>query len=388
MSINILQTPASASLAQSPIVFTVEETNTGSFASSSFQYVGELTYWTGSNEDSGSNSDFTFVKFPNQSFSGIFDVSRVMNSLFQEDLEILPSQIYKIKMKFYHQFLSSSLNVTSSVVETGIYKVIDGYSLFGEDITGSLSDKSSFWPIMTDGPSVQTTFEGNKGRMGLWSTSGAGDVPTKVVYSGSNGQIEELSVSSSENTTGSITQFPIGTAETDFPVSSSVEWYDVLPYSGSTPLASNLRFNIECEKKYPNVRVKWKNRYGQFDYFNFSLASQESFSTDVQTYERQVGTWQGKTLDYRKSSSNIKNYIADTEQTITVNTDYISEDYNDIFKQLLLSEEIYWLYDEGNDLVRPLTIDTDTLTFRSGVRDKLIQYEFDFIYGQTYKLIL
>jgi hypothetical protein len=53
-----------------------------------------------------------------------------------------------------------------------------------------------------------------------------------------------------------------------------------------------------------------------------------------------------------------------------------------------VSDEIYWVYDEANNYVRPLTIATSNLTFKTGVVDHLIQYEFEFAFGQGYKLII
>jgi hypothetical protein len=73
---------------------------------------------------------------------------------------------------------------------------------------------------------------------------------------------------------------------------------------------------------------------------------------------------------------------------ISVNSFWIPEAYNEILKQLLVSDEIYWVYDEPQDLVRPLTISTSNILFKTGVVDKLIQYEFEFNFGQPYKLIM
>jgi uncharacterized membrane protein YhdT len=61
MSVIISQTPATASLAQSPIIFSVY--STGSVVSNSgFQYMADLYYWTGSVSDSGSVADYVFSK--------------------------------------------------------------------------------------------------------------------------------------------------------------------------------------------------------------------------------------------------------------------------------------------------------------------------------------
>jgi hypothetical protein len=72
-----------------------------------------------------------------------------------------------------------------------------------------------------------------------------------------------------------------------------------------------------------------------------------------------------------------------------VNSGYLDEEYNDIFKQLLVSEEIYWCYDETDEnKLRPITIATQNVVFKTGVVDKLIQYQFDFQWGQGFKLLL
>jgi hypothetical protein len=54
----------------------------------------------------------------------------------------------------------------------------------------------------------------------------------------------------------------------------------------------------------------------------------------------------------------------------------------------MVSDEIYWIYNESSGDLRPITIKTNSITFKTHVVDKLIQYSFDFEFGQNYKLIL
>jgi hypothetical protein len=54
----------------------------------------------------------------------------------------------------------------------------------------------------------------------------------------------------------------------------------------------------------------------------------------------------------------------------------------------MVSDEIYWIYDETSGDLRPITIQTNSITFKTNVVDKLIQYSFDFQFGQAYKLVL
>jgi hypothetical protein len=104
-------------------------------------------------------------------------------------------------------------------------------------------------------------------------------------------------------------------------------------------------------------------------------------------YQPQIGSWAGNSLSYEKYESSIQNYIVDSTLKLSVNTDYVSEEYNEIFKEFMVSEEIYWVYDEANDFVKPLALDTSRFNIKTNVVDKLIQYQFDFTQGQGYKLI-
>ena len=46
-----------------------------------------------------------------------------------------------------------------------------------------------------------------------------------------------------------------------------------------------------------------------------------------------------RTLTYNDYDSAIQNYITDSTLKLSVNTDYVNEDYNEIFKQLMVSDE-------------------------------------------------
>ena len=388
MAIEILQLPASCSLAQSPIVCAVSESNSGVIASSSFQYIAELYYWTGSVNDSGSLSDFTLAKYPNESLSGIFDFSKIINSTLEDSIEENPSNVIFFKADLYHQYISASAFYTSSHVETGVYKAIDGYAIFQEPITQSVEDKSVHWPILTDGPATQSYFSSNSGRMSVWKGEGLENYATEIAITGSDNTSFGLVISSSNDSNDLIQSFPIGPNQSDWQLDDNLPYFTVQAKSGSTYVGEPIRFDYECEKKYPNIRIKRKNRFGQFDYLNFNLVSRESFNTDIKTFQRQIGSWASPTLSYNNYDSSTQNYSTDSTISLTVNSDWLSEDYNDILKQLMVSDEIYWVYDETSLDLRPITIKTNSITFKTNVVDKLIQYSFDFEYGQAYKLIL
>jgi hypothetical protein len=387
MSLSLLQTPATASLAQSPIIFSLAE-STPVYQSSSFQYVGELYYWTGSVSNSGSVADYTIVKYPNNSNVGIFDLNRIINSTLTDLAIVNTSNVKYFAVDFYYQWLSGSTYVTGSHLKSSTYKALDGYGIFQETIGEQLYDTTQHWPLLTDGPVTQSCFDVNRGTSGVYVGNVGSTTPTKVVYTSNLGSAD-YAVSGNTSSSAQIAQYPIGPSQSGFPLSTiGLEWFSVQAYNSSTPLGTSIRYDLTCQQKYPNVRVKWKNRFGQFDYINFNMVSKQSFETERKTYQPQLGTWESSTFSYQPYDSANLAYIVDSKQGISVNTNWLPETYNDIIKQLLVSDEIYWIYDEPNNLVRPLTIVTQNIVFKTGVVDKLIQYQFDFNFGQPYKLIM
>lgn len=386
MALSITQTPPKLNLAQSPIAFTLSESG-DVITSSSFQYVLDLYYWTGTESTKPASPNYTLVKYPNEANKGIFDVSRILNSTLTQLVEENPSNVKFFAVDAYWQYFNNGY-VTGSKIESDVNKYIDGYSIFQEPISQSIWEKTPHWPLMTDGPVTQSSFDFNTGLTGVFvGDYGYGSTPTKIVYTTIYGT-NDFPLNATSASSGQVDQYPIGQSQSGFPESNPIDWFSVQAYSGSTPLGTSIRYELTCNQKYPNIRIKWKNRYGQFDFFNFNMVNTQTFNVNRSVYQPQIGTWGGSSLSYNDYDSNNLNYLVDTSESIRVNTDWVTEDYNNIFKQLMVSDEIYWVYDEANDLVRPITIKTNSIQFKTGVVDKVIQYAFDFDYGQTYKLII
>jgi hypothetical protein len=389
MALTITQVPAVVSLAQSPIIFTVGET-TPVYTSASFQYVGELYYWQGNLNQSSSVPDYTLLKFPNTSNVGIFDLNRIINSTLT-DLRIdNGSNVMYFACDFYWQYASGSSFETGSHLRTGTYSALDGYGIFPEPIGQRIYESTPFWPMMTDGPVTQSALVTDIGTMGVFIANAGTLIPDRFVYNSNLGSVIDLITENATTSSQTILNYPQGPANAGFPYAAdlnTLQWYSLQAFSGSTPIGNSIRFEIGCPTKYPNQRVAFKNRYGQFDYINMNEVSRQSFETEKRTYQPQLGTWEGSSLSYQSTDSSVLNYVSDSKQSLLLNTNWLTEDWNDILKQLLVSDEIYWV-DTKFNVIRPITIATQNMTFKTGVVDKLIQYQFEFNFGQSYKLIL
>ena len=68
------------------------------------------------------------------------------------------------------------------------------------------------------------------------------------------------------------------------------------------------------------------------------------------------------------------------KESITLNTGYLSEDYNDVIEELMLSEQV-WLMATDSEEVLPVIPKTQNLTYKTSINDRLVQYTIDFDYA-------
>ena len=414
MPIQILQKPGDIQSAQSPIVFSVitSGSEANAYTSSEFQYIANLYIWSGNQSQSGSYL-YQARKFPNPSGSGIFDFSKFINSTLTDLAATNASNIKYYRADFGFQYYTSSTNsyvtqsggLTPVTCSTGgtLFKAYDGYNLFPNSINTTLSSSDSYWPFMTDMGSVTqsvlatdtSNVSGSKG-LNIWTGISDNFVPSKIACTASyeNGSTASLATTLTTGSTTSSLQvkhLPSSPGDSDWatywPTTASLSTYKFNAYSGSVIVAT-LNYEIVCKHYYEPVRIAYKNRYGQFDFFNFYKRHNDQFNTEQRLYQPQVGTWESQTLSYNQFQTSQQRYIVDATQVLECNTDFLEEGYNELFKQLLVSDEIYWLYNQVTSVIKPLTIKTNSLQFKTGVNNKLIQYTIAFDLGQPYKLLL
>jgi hypothetical protein len=374
MPITLTQTPASTQLAQSPIIATVN-IGDSSYTSSGFQYTCDLEYWSGSTASS-SISTYTLIKYPNSVGAGIFDFSNILNSSFKSNAVQTTSSAVYYKATFNSRYYSASSWVANAVSTSFTFKAAyDGYNLWPEEINSDINIKG-LYPFLTDGPATQSVYSTDLGTL----SAEVYNTQYGITYVGSNGSTATVNVTGSTNSFARIKRVPIGLAEANFPISKvGLDYFTIS--SGSI----SIRFDVKCEPKYTPVRIGFKNRFGQLDFFTFNKVSRKSFTTTQKTYSPNAGNWGGSTFSVDQYVNQSQKYIVDNQEYLDVNTDYILESYNEIFKQLMVSDEVYW-YTNGR--IIPLSIETSDVQFKTGVVDKLISYQFRFIIGQNFKFIV
>jgi hypothetical protein len=127
-----------------------------------------------------------------------------------------------------------------------------------------------------------------------------------------------------------------------------------------------------CNPKYTNVKSIYLNKYGQFQEFYFFLKNVESFNTREEKFKRNIFTY--STSSYNTKDHQTKVFNKNGKTRLTLNTHYIDECYNEVIQDIMLSEYV-WVYFDST--WRPCSITTSSLTHKTSVNDKLIQYTLE-----------
>ena len=430
MAVTILNYPATSSLVESPVLFQVNDT-TDAPTSSSFQFVCDLYHWQGDIvTDKPTTPSYTLNKFPVTDYTGnpgtIFDVSPILNSTMSASL----ADIYQgtfvqpihaprwFTAEFYGKYLNTTTQTyvtTSHQSVTGWdnFVALNGYNLWGER-TGNagLTSLTPFsqsvvnYPILSTVPTDATqsllnldvpyyfsvyNLKDNDTQGQVYQAEISTDVPSST-YTINLDSANAYTTSSRVAPNTLIEPFMFATMSQDGGSEVYIEVQDSL----GAPIGQNITLDIsQCQKKYEPQRIIFKNRYGAFDQFDFGLVSKRSFSTNVKSYKQNaLETPLYSTYDTFKGDAL---YYTEGIETLTVNTDYIDESFNEFFKGMLVSDEIYLVtakpeatIDEDGlkATLLPLVLTNNIVQFKTGVVDKLIQYTFEFKFSTPYKLTL
>ena len=69
-----------------------------------------------------------------------------------------------------------------------------------------------------------------------------------------------------------------------------------------------------------------------------------------------------------------QDYNIVSNSKMRLNTGYVDESYNEVMRELMQSEKV-WLNIE--DRIEPINVDTNSLTFKTSLNDKLVEYGID-----------
>ena len=126
-----------------------------------------------------------------------------------------------------------------------------------------------------------------------------------------------------------------------------------------------------CEPVYDIVKVVFMNKFGALQEFHFNKKHVIGLNVSQQKYESILMS--GNTY----STTGHQKYVYNKQgaETLTLNTGYVDQGQFETIKQLMLSEQV-WA--KINSQVYPVNVNANTLTKKTKINDKLVNYSLDF----------
>lgn len=130
----------------------------------------------------------------------------------------------------------------------------------------------------------------------------------------------------------------------------------------------------EC--KYEPKKVTFINKFGVLQDMFFFKKSVERMTVKKDSYKANI---RNQYDQYSISSHVNRDFNVSGKESITLSSGYLSEEYNEVFKQLMLSEKV-WVTNVTDTEVQvlPINVKTSDITYKTSLNNKLVEYTIEF----------
>ena len=152
-----------------------------------------------------------------------------------------------------------------------------------------------------------------------------------------------------------ITYFGVGTANQDnagHVTPASWEYYTATAYDNGGVAISQPYYYYKQEddcKGYETIRLCWVNKFGTWDYYNFTQKSIRTFSRQAVSYQSMDGTWNADKFKLQGYRGGKKIFKSRATELITINTNFITDEEAVWLEGLFVSNNVYILNKNSND---------------------------------------
>jgi hypothetical protein len=154
------------------------------------------------------------------------------------------------------------------------------------------------------------------------------------------------------------------------------DYYDVILKDSGGDVIDTIRYYMVCEPKYTPYQISFINRYGVADFITFFKRSDENGSFTQDSYQKSIYNdgFTTPSLQIGKYQS----YNVNSRNTLTLNTGFVDQDYDETIKDILMSEYVAVL--DGSNWVSVVP-ERGSVEYQKHVNQKLINYTLTFTYG-------
>lgn len=337
MSVTVISSPQTLTPVVNAMNFVVSGTNQNE---PNFRYVAEVL-----NASSGTVATLKCDKLPSNN-NGFFDVRKIVETLivpaipnaaqtgfvFATDI----SAIYNIRFK--EEFgttpaITSGFTAASGTAFLGALSQVDFRSYQSSGYIGTAAIGSNY-RLLTNRPTTINTTSGGVGYIG-GVMNYTGTIQMLVNYFNAQGANTRTYTVSGAVTSGTLTFFRAGIGETNLrnltsaQCSDGIDGDELFPTSGgyytvqirtsdTVIRSATYRVNIGCST-YPKQRVHFRNKWGEWDFFDFTMKNRRSATIERSIFEQNQNIYGTETAQniyagsWQDSYALISDYLSDAE---------------------------------------------------------------------------
>jgi len=136
--------------------------------------------------------------------------------------------------------------------------------------------------------------------------------------------------------------------------------------------------NVETlqECKYEPKKVTFVNKFGALQDMYFFKKAVEMMNVTKESYKSNI---LDSNMSYSRSNHVYRDFNVVGKESVTLSSGFLSEEYNEVFKQMMLSEKV-WVTNitDNGEQVLPINVKTGDITYKTSLNDKLVQYTIEF----------
>jgi hypothetical protein len=169
---------------------------------------------------------------------------------------------------------------------------------------------------------------------------------------------------------------PVGTGTAEY------EGADKMIIVGTDGSTTTVNVNYICEPKFTPYKVTFLNKFGVLQDLWFFKKRTDNLNITKESYKRNTIDIGANDVSYSRYKSTKELYNINSDRSFTMNTGFVIEEFNEVIRQLLMTENA-WISE--NNEVYPIVPKTSSLDYKTVVNDKLINFtvEFEYAYNDT-----
>jgi len=155
----------------------------------------------------------------------------------------------------------------------------------------------------------------------------------------------------------------------------SIGAVDKIEVSGGNKIET-VKVNVLEECKYEPKKVTFINKFGALQDMYFFKKAVKNMTVEKESYKSNI---LNSSMQYSRSSHVNRDFNIIGKESITLSSGFLSEEYNEVFKQMMLSEKV-WVTNvkDGVEQVLPINVSTSDMTYKTSLNDKLVEYTIEF----------